>query len=91
MQVTAQVLSERVRAVNGVEYIETTCMEQGTSPLLQMFDYSLRPDEKSLKGTLQGKTVVMQWENIRAIFSGRPQINGKLLSVGGKALTSDKQ
>lgn len=82
MKLTAQVLAQDVQSRDGVEYVTATCMETGALPLLQMFDYGLRREELSHKDKLVGKTVELQINTIRAIFSGRPQMVGKLLSVG---------
>lgn len=82
MQVTALTLAESVQTRDGVEYTTVTAMEQGPAPLLQMFDYTLRADELAHKGKLVGKVIVMRWDTIRALFSGRPQIIGAILSVG---------
>jgi len=81
MIIKANVLAEDVQSRDGKEYVTVTCMEQGASPLLQMFDYSLREDEKSHKGKLIGKAVELQVNTIRAIFSGRPQLSGHLSLV----------
>lgn len=79
MFIKAQVLAEDVQTRDGIEYVSVTCRELDDKPLLQMFDYSLRQDEKQHKGTLTGKTVGLQVANIRAIFSGRPQMSGHLV------------
>jgi hypothetical protein len=84
MVIKSTVLAENSRVNNGVEYVSVTALEFGPSPLLQMFDYGLREDEKSHKGKLVGKLVTIQVETIRSIFSGRPQLVGKLLSVDSK-------
>jgi uncharacterized protein (UPF0218 family) len=81
MKLTAQVLAEDVQSRDGVEYVTATCMETGTNPLLQMFDYGLRREEMSHKGKLVGKSVELQIKTIRAIFSGRPQMVGTLLTI----------
>jgi len=81
MQIKMQVLSENSRESGGKVYHSVTGMEAGTSPLLQMLDYSLTQDEFAHKGKLHGKVITLQVENIRAIFSGRPQLSGKLVSV----------
>lgn len=82
MQTKVTVLAETVQTRDGVEYVSVTCMEAGPEPLLQMFDYGLRQEEKIHKGKLVGKTMVLKWDNIRSIFSGRPQVNGRIVSVG---------
>lgn len=82
MKIEAQVLAEDVQVRDGVEYVTATCMERGLEPLLQMFDYSLREDERMHKGKLLGKPIVIKVQTIRAIFAGRPQLSGRLVSVG---------
>jgi uncharacterized protein (UPF0218 family) len=82
MVIKANVLAEEIRQVGNVEYVSVTCMEFGANPLLQMFDYGLRGEESSHKGKLVGKTIEIQVTNIPMIFSGRPKMNGRLLSVG---------
>jgi len=84
MILQAQVLAEDVQEREGVEYVTITCMETGVTPLLQMFDYGLRADEKIQKGKLVGKQVTLRINTIRAIFAGRPQMNGHLTVNGGK-------
>ena len=78
MQIESQVMTEQVQIRNGIEYVTVTCMERGVSPLLQMFDYTLRDDEKEHKGKLVGKNVLIKVSTIRGIFSGRPQMSGTL-------------
>jgi len=78
MNITAQVLKEVSQTRNGIEYVQIVCLETGKDPLLQMFDYSLSADEKIHKGKLEGKIVSLQIDTIRAIFSGRPQMSGKM-------------
>ena len=78
MQVKAEVLAEDSRTKDGVEYVTLTCRELDAKPLLQMFDYGLRKEELEHKGKLLGKTVNIQVNNIRAIFSGRPQFSGSM-------------
>ncbi|HEY1663075.1 MAG TPA: hypothetical protein VGI03_11710 [Verrucomicrobiae bacterium] len=78
MFIKAQVLAEDTQTRDGVEYVTVTCMESGPKPLLQMFDYGLRADEKQHKGKLVGKLVELQVNTIRAIFSGRPQMSGHM-------------
>jgi hypothetical protein len=78
MQIESQVMAEQVQTRNGIEYVTVTCMERGASPLLQMFDYTLRDEEKEHKGKLIGKNVLLKVNTIRAIFSGRPQMSGSL-------------
>lgn len=83
MKIEALVLAEDVQTRDGVEYVSCTCMERGTDPLLQMFDYSLREDERVHKGKLLGKELVIRVNTIRSIFAGRPQMQGKLVQVNG--------
>jgi len=82
MKISANVLAEDVQVRDGIEYVTITCMETGAQPLLQMFDYGLRVDEKHLKGQLLGKPVSLQINTIRALFSGRPQMVGHILTNG---------
>jgi len=82
MKLEATVLAETVQVRDGVEYVTLTCMEMSTSPLLQMFDYGLRAEEKALKGTLIGKQVQLQVDTIRALFAGRPQMVGRMTVNG---------
>jgi len=82
MQIKLQVLKEDSRVKDGIEYLTITGLEVAEKPLLQMLDYSLRPDEKEAnKGKLLGKVVTVQVENIRAIFAGRPQCSGTIVAV----------
>jgi len=81
MLLIAIVLKEDSRVKDGVEYVTATVMEQGANPLLQMVDYGLRQEEKVHKGKLLGKTLKIQVDNIRSIFSGRPQISGNIVEV----------
>jgi hypothetical protein len=82
MNIKAQVLAEDVQVRDGVEYVTVTVMELDANPLLQMFDYGLRQDERPIyKGKLVGKTVKLQIQTIRAIFAGRPQMQGHLVEV----------
>jgi len=78
MEILAKVLAESSQEKDGKEYVQVTCMEENAKPLLQMFDYSLRQDEKAFKGKLVGKLVKLTVTNIRAIFAGRPQMSGSL-------------
>jgi hypothetical protein len=78
MVIKANVLAETSQTKDNVEYVQITCMEDDANPLLQMFDYSLAPAEKTQKGTLVGKKVKLQVSNIRAIFAGRPQFAGRM-------------
>jgi len=77
------VLAENSRIHNGVEYNSVTALDTSVPPLLQMIDYGLRPEEAAHKGKLVGKIIELQWENIRGLFSGRPQIVGRIISVNG--------
>jgi len=79
MQIFMTVLREEVRKVESTEYVTLTGLEEGTTPLLQMIDYTLRTEEHEHKGKLVGKKVKIQVESIRAVFSGRPQLSGRLL------------
>lgn len=81
MVTDSQVLAENVQTRDGVEYVSVVCMESSATPLLQMFEYGLRADEKTYKGQLLGKRIKLKWENIRAIFGGRPQVSGKILEI----------
>lgn len=81
MVIQAEVMAEDAQTRDGVEYVSVTCRELDANPLLQMFDYGLRRDEMQHKGKLMGKKVKLQITNIRAIFSGRPQMAGHLLEV----------
>lgn len=78
MEIKALVLAEDTREKDGVEYVTVTCMESSPKPLLQMFDYGLRQEEKLHKGKLLGKQVTLHVNTIRAIFSGRPQMSGSM-------------
>jgi len=78
MKINATVLKEVSQTRNGIEYVQIVCLESGPEPLLQMFDYSLREDEKIHKGKLEGKQVVLQVDTIRAIFAGRAQMSGRM-------------
>lgn len=82
MEIKAQVLAEDCRVVGGVEYVTITCMETTPNPLLQMFDYGLREEEKPQKGKLVGKAVVLHIATIRALFAGRPQMSGRMELAG---------
>jgi len=82
MRIEATVLAEDARASGGVEYVTITCMERGDEPMLQMFDYTLRENEKELKGKLKGKAVSLVVANVRSVFNGRPQFSGKLIVAG---------
>lgn len=90
MRIEATVVAEDAQVRNGIEYVTITCMERGTEPLLQMFDYSLREDERLHKGKLMGKPVAIQVQTIRAIFAGRPQMSGRLLGLNGSAKPETK-
>jgi len=78
MKLEAMVLAESVDIREGREWVTITCMERNAQPLLQMFDYGLREDEKIHKGKLVGKAVSLQVTTIRSIFGGRPQMTGHL-------------
>jgi len=78
MKLRSVILAENVNTRDGIEYVTVTGMEQGEKPLLQMFDYTLNKADLEHKGKLVGKSVEIQVETIRAIFSGRPQFNGHL-------------
>lgn len=82
MLLNLQILAENVQTRNNVEYVTVTGMETGPTPLLQMVDYGLREEEKPLKGKLVGKTISIQVESVRALFSGRPQLSGRLVQNG---------
>jgi hypothetical protein len=84
MELKATVLAEDVQTRDKIEYVTVTCLEQSEKPLLQMLDYGLRNEELSHKGKLVGKSVNLHIQNIRAIFSGRPQCSGHLTVVAGK-------
>lgn len=84
MTLSATVLAESVQTRDGKEYVTVTAMEASPKPLLQMFDYTLRDDERDHKGKLVGKTVELQVETVRAIFAGRPQLSGHLRVSNGK-------
>jgi len=85
MQILATVKREDSRESNGVEYCSATCIESGVEPMLQFFDYNLKADEKAqYKGKLVGKTLKLQIEQIRDVFSGRPQFVGRILGVETK-------
>jgi len=81
MVLTMSVLAESARQSNGVEYVTLTGLEHGSDPLLQMIDYTLRPEELQHRGKLGGKLVTIRVESVRAIFSGRPQLSGRLTKV----------
>lgn len=81
MIISITILAETVQTRNGVEYVTVTGMEAGQTPMLQMLDYGLRTEEREHKGKLVGKQVQIQLESVRALFSGRPQLSGKILSV----------
>lgn len=77
------VLAETSQVKDGVEYVQLSALESGATPLLQVCDYSLAPDETGHKGKLVGKVIRIQVNTIRSLFSGRPQMSGKILSVNG--------
>ena len=80
MIVNIRVLNESTREFSGKEWITITGPEESDKPLLQMMDYGLRQEESNLKGKLLGKVVQVQVENIRSVFSGRPQLVGRVVS-----------
>jgi hypothetical protein len=69
------------RAKSGVEVVPhvLTCMEVGDSPMLQLMDYVLGPDELALFGTLQGKRLKLRVNGVRNIFAGRARMDGSLV------------
>jgi len=76
------ILAETVQVREGREFVTVTGIEQGTAPMLQMVDYTLKADEAAQhKGKLVGKGVSLHVESVRALFSGRPQLNGRLVSA----------
>jgi len=81
VQLTATVLAETTQNSRGIEYHTLTALEAGPAPLLQMIDYTLRPEEAAHRGKLVGKVIVLQVESIRSLFSGRPQLAGRILEV----------
>jgi len=81
VKLTCSCLAESGRTHDGVEYLTATLLETGPTPLLQLMDYGLREEEKHHKGKLQGKTIELQVETIRALFSGRPQLAGRIVAV----------
>lgn len=82
MKIKAVVLAEDMQVRDGVEYVSITCMEQGENPLLQMFDYGLREEERIHKGKLLGKSVELQVSTIRSLYAGRPQTIGHMTVNG---------
>lgn len=72
------------RSKSGVEVVPhvLTMTETGSSPLLQLIDYTLQPEELEKFGTLQGKALVLEVREIRSIFSGRPRMSGQILWNG---------
>ena len=84
MVIKAEVVAEEVQARDGIEYVQLTCREIATEPLLQMFDYGLRQDELQHKAKLVGKLVELHVKTIRAIFAGRPQFSGRLVVAAAK-------
>jgi hypothetical protein len=91
MKIKALVQDVDIRQSDGKEYVTVTCSEIGEDKLLQMFDYNLRQEEAPLKATLAGKEVEIVVKTIRAIFSGRPQLVGRLtLLASGKAPLAGK-
>lgn len=74
-------MKEETQTSKGVEYPTISVREVGDHPMLQIFDYGLRRDEQDHKGKLVGKELELYVENVRSIFAGRPQINGKILAV----------
>lgn len=87
MQLVATVLAEDTQVRDNVEYVTITCIETGDAPLLQTFDYSLRADERIHKGKLCGKQVMLHVNTIRSIFSGRPQMVGRMQIRNGAPAT----
>ena len=81
MVVKLTVLKEDARSSNGVEYVTCTGLEASDKPMLQMLDYGLRRDEFQHKGKLLGKVLELQVETVRDVFSGRPQLTGRILKV----------
>jgi hypothetical protein len=84
MKIKALVQDVEVREVDGREFVTATCSEIGDDKLLQMFDYNLREDETPLKGKILNKEVEIVVKTIRAIFSGRPQLVGRMTVLGAK-------
>lgn len=60
-----------------------TCMEMGESPMLQLIDYVLSPDEVGLFGTLHGKRIRLKVNAVRNLFAGRVRMDGSIV-VDGK-------
>lgn len=81
MVIKLNVIAENSRENKGVEYTTVTAIEVGPTPMLQMVDYGLRQEEAAHKGKLVGKVVTLHCEGVRAIFSGRPQLSGRILEV----------
>lgn len=76
------------RAKSGVEVQPhvVTLMEMGESPMLQLMDYVLQPDELGMFGRLHGQKVKLKVTQVRSIFSGRARMDGNLVvSSDGKA------
>jgi len=66
-----------------------TGLEVGESPMLQLIDYVLSPDELALFGTLHGKRVKLRVNMFRNVFAGRARLDGNLVQdkpSDGKAL-----
>jgi hypothetical protein len=61
-----------------------TCLETGESPMLQLLDYVLSPDELGLFGTLHGKPIKLRVASFRNVFGGRARIEASLVLKDGK-------
>lgn len=85
MKIKVEAVKEESRESKGVEYTTVTVREVGEGALIQFLDYSLSGDEKSHKGKLVGKVMEIEISSIRSIFAGRPQLNGRILNITGKA------
>lgn len=59
-----------------------TCIEVGESPMLQMVDYTLKPEELALFGTLHGKRIRLKVESFRGVFGTRARLDATLLTDG---------
>lgn len=65
-----------------------TLMEVGESPMLQLMDYSLSPDELAGFGTYHGKRVKLKVNSVRNLFGGRARLDASLVLDGKPAAKS---
>ena len=87
MQINCTVLQESSRQGNdGREFNSILCLETGKNAMAQIFEYGLRGTEAALKGTLAGKSVIIDCTGdgqIMGLFNGRVRITGKLITTKG--------